>query len=91
MAESKATAAERAAERAAAAEQAADEADLAAKREEAEDAGALVCPHCRSQMEQHGESKGNAWHCNACGGCWVHRGSAWFSREGHTAPAGWSG
>lgn len=51
-----------------------------------------ACPHCGAPMIDHGVSEGpkaNAWHCNACGGCWVHRGSAWFLREGHPAPAGW--
>lgn len=51
------------------------------------------CPNCDGEMVQHtGESpKKGAWHCNACGGCWVHRGSAWYSREGHPPPAGWDG
>jgi predicted RNA-binding Zn-ribbon protein involved in translation (DUF1610 family) len=53
------------------------------------------CPHCGADMVQHdappGMPKHAAWHCDACGGCWVHRGSAWFAREGHPAPAGWTG
>ena len=53
------------------------------------------CPHCGAEMIDHdapeGTPKHNAWHCNACGGCFVHRGSAWFLLEGHVAPAGWTG
>lgn len=53
------------------------------------------CPHCGAELIDHdapeGTPKHNAWHCDACGGCWIHRGSAWFLRPGHTAPAGWEG
>lgn len=53
------------------------------------------CPHCGAEMIDHdapeGTPKHNAWHCNACGGCFVHRGSAWYLRAGHVAPAGWTG
>lgn len=51
-----------------------------------------ACPHCGAPMIDHGVDEGpkaNAWHCNACGGCWVHRGNAWFSRDGHSPPVGW--
>ena len=53
------------------------------------------CPHCGAELVDHdapeGTPKHNAWHCDACGGCWVHRGSAWYSRPGHSPPHGWEG
>ena len=53
------------------------------------------CPHCGAEMVQHDappdSPKHNAWHCDACGGCWVHRGSAWFLRADHPPPDGWAG
>jgi hypothetical protein len=54
---------------------------------------ARPCPHCGGPLVKHDSPpdspKHGAWHCDACGGCWVHRGSAWFLRDGHPAPAGW--
>lgn len=52
-----------------------------------------VCPHCGGPLLRHDPEGGKpgAWHCDRCGGCWVHRGSAWFNREGHTPPGAWSG
>jgi predicted RNA-binding Zn-ribbon protein involved in translation (DUF1610 family) len=58
-----------------------------------DDAVEHPCPHCGAEMVKHpdGGLKDGAWHCDACGGCWVHRGSAWFLREGHPPPDGWEG
>lgn len=53
---------------------------------------APACPHCGAPLIDHKTDTGpkaGAWHCNQCGGCFVHRGSAWYVREGHGAPTGW--
>lgn len=56
---------------------------------------ASPCPHCGGPTIPHdappGAPKHAARHCDACGGCWVHRGDAWVTREGHPPPTGWAG
>ena len=54
-----------------------------------------ACPHCHARMTAHdsppGTPKHGAWHCDACGSCWVKDESGWRLRDGHPAPAGWGG